>query len=95
MDRELINSILPVLSKEMIQHLHQLLGSEPVSFAALQRAMVHEIIEEGLNEQKSIKEISCQAGVCRRTVERYRNKKLLRIRMNRSTKKDCIQKIVA
>ena len=95
MDRELLHSILPVLSKEMIEHLHQLLGSEPISFAALHRAVINEIIEEGLHESRSIQEISRQAGVCCRTIERYRNKKLLRIKTNQEPKKDSFRKIVA
>ena len=80
MDRDILKTILPLLSREIILHVHNVVGSEPVSFAMLRHELVKQVIEEGIENEMRDEEIARNAGVCKRTVERHRRNKLLRFR---------------
>ncbi|MBA3649459.1 MAG: hypothetical protein H0W62_13060 [Chitinophagales bacterium] len=80
MDRDVIKTILPLLTRETILHVHNVVGSEPVSFAKLRHEMIKQMIEDGLKEEIRDEEIARKAGVCKRTVERYKRNQLLRFR---------------
>ena len=80
MDREIIQTILPLLSKESIIYVHQLVGSEPISFAMLRHEIIKEMIEEGLSQNESEEKIARKVGVSTRTVMRHKKKKLFRFR---------------
>ena len=80
MEPEIIQSIIPILSPEIIIDVHRLVGSEPISFATLRRAIVRQLIEEGLSQNESEEKIAKQAGVSKRTVMRQKKKKLYRFR---------------
>ena len=82
MDNEIVQTILPLLTPEIILHVHNVVGSEPVSFAMLRHEIVKQLIDEGLKEEMRDEEIARRAGVCKRTVERYKRNKLLRYRNN-------------
>ncbi|MEO5674279.1 MAG: hypothetical protein ABIQ74_06505 [Chitinophagales bacterium] len=84
MDRDAINTILPLLSREIILHVHNVVGSEPISFAMLRHEIVKQMIEEGLRENMCDHEIARKAGVCKRTVERYKRNKMQRFRRGNS-----------
>ncbi|HYV93480.1 MAG TPA: hypothetical protein VE978_17030 [Chitinophagales bacterium] len=80
MDNDIVQTILPLLSRQSILHVHNVVGSEPVSFAMLRHEIVKQLIEEGLQDEMRDEEIARKAGVCKRTVERYKKSKLLRHR---------------
>ena len=80
MDNDIVQTILPLLTPETILHVHNVVGSEPVSFAMLRHEIVKQLIEEGLKNELRDDEIARMAGVCKRTVERYKRNKLLRYR---------------
>jgi len=80
MDNEIVQTILPLLSRESILHVHNVVGSEPISFAMLRHEIVKQLIDEGLKEGMRDAEIARKAGVCKRTVERYKRNKLSRYR---------------
>lgn len=80
MDPEIIQTILPMLSRETVMDVHRLIGSEPISFATLRHEIVKEIIDEGLSQNESEEKIAKKAGVSRRTVMRHKKKKLFRFR---------------
>jgi len=86
MDLEIAQTIIPLLSRENILRIHDLVGSEPVSFAALRQAVIQETIEEYLRMEMKDEEIAKRTGVCKRTVERHKRKKLLRFRNKSVTK---------
>ena len=80
MDNDIVRTILPLLTRESILHVHNVVGSEPISFALLRHEIVKQLIEEGLKEGLRDEEIARKAGVCKRTVERFKRNKLLRYR---------------
>lgn len=80
MDNDIVQTILPLLTRESILHVHNVVGSEPVSFAMLRHEIVKLLIEEGLQDEMRDEEIARKAGVCKRTVERYKKNKLVRFR---------------
>jgi DNA-binding NarL/FixJ family response regulator len=80
MDIDIVETILPLLTREIILHVHNVVGSEPVSFAMLRHEIVKQLIEEGLRDEMRDEEIARKAGVCKRTVERYKRSKLVRYR---------------
>lgn len=80
MDDDIIRTILPLLTRESILHVHNVVGSEPVSFAMLRHEILKQLIEEGLRDEMRNDEIARKAGVSKRTVERYKRSKLLRFR---------------
>jgi DNA-binding NarL/FixJ family response regulator len=80
MDDDIIRTILPLLTPEIILHVHNVVGSQPVSFAMLRHEILKQLIEEGLKNEMRDEEIARKAGVCKRTVERYKRNKLLRHR---------------
>jgi hypothetical protein len=80
MDREQFKTIIRLVPKHFIMQMHFLVGSTPVSFARLRHYVIEEMIEEGIKQNMRDEEIAIRAGVCKRTVERYKRKKLYRYR---------------
>jgi hypothetical protein len=80
MDRDQFQTIIRLVPKKFIMQMHFLVGSTPVSFARLRHYVIEELIEEGIQQNMRDDEIAALAGVCKRTVERYKRKKLHRYR---------------
>jgi len=80
MDRDQFQTIIRLVPKNFIMQMHFLVGSTPVSFARLRHYVIEEMIEEGIRQDLPDDEIAEMAGVCKRTVERYKRKKLHRYR---------------
>ncbi len=80
MDRDQFQTIIRLVPKKFIMQMHFLVGSTPISFARLRHYVIEEMIEEGIKQDMQDEEIAEMAGVCKRTVERYKRKKLHRYR---------------
>jgi ActR/RegA family two-component response regulator len=78
MEPEIVETILPILSREVIIDVHRLVGSAPVSFATLRHEIIKQMIEEGLSQNESDEKIARKTGVSKRTVLRHKKKKLFR-----------------
>jgi len=80
MEPEIVETILPILSRDVIIDVHRLVGSAPVSFATLRHEIIKQMIEEGLAQNESDEKIAKKTGVSKRTVLRHKKKKLFRFR---------------
>ena len=73
--KETSKKLIVILGKEPINSAFELMGSIPISMAALKKEMRADDIKTGLKNKKSNAKLARENNVSEKTIERARNKR--------------------